>query len=596
MKLKKIVYKNHDILGDLEINFTDNLGKTKDLIFLAGENGCGKTTIINDIFDAFSYNDLNFYEIDLELSASDIEYLKKTHEAMFIGFTKKVLIIRKSEKEGQYEVNVDNAYKTIPGNPLRLLKLPNIAKCLYSVAEINFSGSKIQNVTSMDIDNLESSEKQTSDISKRITQLLIDIKASDDSDLADWVNKNPGKVPTEEVKEKRLRRFKTAFNYMFENDLTFDSVKNENGYKKVYFRRKDKLISIDELSSGEKQIVYRGGFILRDIGKLNNSIILIDEPELSLHPLWQQKIVEYFRRMCMDEEGKQICQIIICTHSPFILHAKDRRDDKVIILKRDSNGYIYEPEHKEFYKCSSMETIEEAFSLKDYINEIKNYINDKATLIITEGKTDWKHLKKAIEKLEIHDLNIKFLEVGNNWGDSKLDILLENLKLIPKENKIIGIFDRDKDDYIKKYELDQNEYKYLEKNVYVFAIPVVENYGDKISIEHYYKREDLLKKNKEGRRLFLGEEFSKNSSKSLDNKYYTRISKIQNKVDINGIIDEKVYKNDDIEATNSIAMTKNDFADLILNDAEYAKDFDYRNFQKVFDIIRKIINIQQKNK
>lgn len=77
MKLKKIIYKNHNILGDLEINFTDNLGNTKDLIFLAGENGCGKTTIINDIFDAFSNNHLNFYEIDLELSASDIEYLKK---------------------------------------------------------------------------------------------------------------------------------------------------------------------------------------------------------------------------------------------------------------------------------------------------------------------------------------------------------------------------------------------------------------------------------------------------------------------------------------------------------------------------------------
>lgn len=594
MKLKKIVYKNHNILGNLEIDFTDNQGRAKDLIFLAGENGCGKTTIINDIFAVFSNNNLNFYEIDLELNDGDVEFLEKENDAKFKDFSKRELTIINPENQKYYNINIDNI-DNIPskifGNPIKYLKLYERCKCLYSVAEINFPSNRIQNVTSMDIDDLESSEKQTKDISEKITQLLIDIKNSDDTDLADWVNENPGKIPPDEIKEKRLRRFKTAFNYMFENDLIFDSIRNENGYKKVYFKRKDKLISIDDLSSGEKQIVYRGGFILRDIGKLENSIILIDEPELSLHPLWQQKIVEYFRRMCIDEEGKQICQMIICTHSPFILHAKDRKDDKVIILKRDLNGNIYELEHKEFYKCSSIETIEEAFSLKDYISEIKSYENEESALIITEGKTDWKHLKKAIEKLTIHDLNIKFLEVGDNWGDSKLDMLLENLRLIPKKNKIIGIFDRDKDEYIKKYELDKHEYKLLGKNVYAFAIPIVEDYGYKISIEHYYKRADLLKVNSDGRRLFLGEEFSRNSSKSLDNKYYTKISNIQNKVNINGIIDEKVYKDDDIEATNSIAMTKNAFADLILNDAEYAKDFDYSNFKKIFDVIRNIINI-----
>ena len=467
------------------------------------------------------------------------------------------------------------------------LKLTNISKCIYSIAEVNFHNEKITAVTSMELDDEKKSEKQTAELSKKITQLLVDIKSSDDADLSDWVSSNPGKIPPEEIKEKRMKRFKNAFKYIFEDDLCFDRIKNENGHKEIYFKRKDKLISIDSLSSGEKQIIYRGSFILKNITNLVNSIILIDEPELSLHPIWQQKIIEYFRRMCLDENGNQVCQMIVSTHSPFILHSNERKNDKVIILKRNDNGEIFQPSDRKFYKCSSIETIEEAFSLNQYINEIKEFGNK--TIIVTEGKTDYKHLQNAIKRLNITDLNIEFFEIPDTWGDSKLETLLKNLMLIRRENKVIGIFDRDKDSLFKDYNLYTEEFIRLENNVYAFAIPMVRDYGNKISIEHYYRREDLKKEDKDGRRLFLGEEFSKNSSKSLNNEYYTKISQIQNKVDINGIIDEKVYYDSDVEARESVALSKNAFAELV-SDMEFSKDFDFSEFVKIFDIIRKIIN------
>ena len=52
---------------------------------------------------------------------------------------------------------------------------------------------------------------------------------------------------------------------------------------------------INELSSGEKQLFLR----TLAIKMLNpeNSIILIDEPELSLHPKWQQRIVDVYRKI-----------------------------------------------------------------------------------------------------------------------------------------------------------------------------------------------------------------------------------------------------------------------------------------------------------
>ena len=165
--------------------------------------------------------------------------------------------------------------------------------------------------------------------------------------------------------------------------------------------------------------------------------------------------------------------------------------------------------------------------------------------------------------------------------------MLNQLSKIKQTRIIIGVFDRDDDDYIFN-----EQYKPLgnESNVYEFTIPYVDNgYGDKISIEQYYKRDNLTKPDKNGRRIFLGDEFYP-SSNSKDGNYQTRISQIQNKIKVNGIIDDKVYSKEDLEQKNSIALTKNDFAELVLNDGDYSINFDFSCFNNIFDIIRIIIN------
>ena len=56
------------------------------------------------------------------------------------------------------------------------------------------------------------------------------------------------------------------------------------------------------------------------------------------------------------------------------------------------------------------------------------------------------------------------------------------------------------------------------------------------------------------------------------------------------IIDEKVYKNDDLEHKNSLALTKNSFAENILKDVDGFDNLDIENFKKIFDVIKKIVN------
>ena len=84
-------------------------------------------------------------------------------------------------------------------------------------------------------------------------------------------------------------------------------------------------IDSDKLSSGEKQIL---SFLCYNTFK-KNSCVFIDEPELSLHPDWQRKLIS-----TLVEQGNNN-QYFISTHSPFIY---SKYPDKEIILDEDKGG------------------------------------------------------------------------------------------------------------------------------------------------------------------------------------------------------------------------------------------------------------------
>lgn len=62
---------------------------------------------------------------------------------------------------------------------------------------------------------------------------------------------------------------------------------------------------------------------------INNSVILIDEPEISLHPKWQQKIVKVYENIGENN------QMIIATHSPHIVSSVKSESLKLLIKSED---------------------------------------------------------------------------------------------------------------------------------------------------------------------------------------------------------------------------------------------------------------------
>lgn len=76
---------------------------------------------------------------------------------------------------------------------------------------------------------------------------------------------------------------------------------------------------IEELSSGEKQIVVLMAYLAFKVERNGQRVYIVDEPEVSLHITWQERFVDALLEACPDG------QFILATHSPSIIAKKERR-------------------------------------------------------------------------------------------------------------------------------------------------------------------------------------------------------------------------------------------------------------------------------
>lgn len=99
---------------------------------------------------------------------------------------------------------------------------------------------------------------------------------------------------------------------------------NRNTNKMVFtFCDGNEEIGPDELSSGEKQLLLI--LLITFLKEDSPFILLMDEPELSLHIEWQSKLIESIQQLNAN------CQIILSTHSPSIF--ADGWGDKLVFME-----------------------------------------------------------------------------------------------------------------------------------------------------------------------------------------------------------------------------------------------------------------------
>jgi predicted ATPase len=145
----------------------------------------------------------------------------------------------------------------------------------------------------------------------------------------------------------------------------------------------------------------------------NGSLILIDEPELSLHPEWQIKYVDLLVRTFSRYTG---CHFVVATHSPMVISELPVHAD-VISLENDTLPPTHEMQGK-----SADFLLAEAFGLPTNNNlYIKNRIVD-ALRLVAEGKAKSDQFSEVLEDLQR-------LEGGLEEGDPSKTII-ENLQQV----------------------------------------------------------------------------------------------------------------------------------------------------------------------
>lgn len=89
---------------------------------------------------------------------------------------------------------------------------------------------------------------------------------------------------------------------------------NDKGFIQVTMDKSGTVIPLGKLSSGEKQILII--FYLLLFKTRPGSLVIIDEPEVSLHVSWQQQIGKYMKDIARVRDLK----LIVSTHSPSVIH------------------------------------------------------------------------------------------------------------------------------------------------------------------------------------------------------------------------------------------------------------------------------------
>lgn len=218
-----------------------------------------------------------------------------------------------------------------------------------------------------------------------------------------------------------------------------------------------------------------------------------------------------------------------------------------------------------------------------------------ATVVFCEGKTDPLHLDAALSYFHqqgcFSDLNLFFykwradLEINN-------DCLLQMCRTRPnaKMDKRIEIFlfDRDVAKYVGQAAEAGRSYKYWGSNVYSALLPIpTHRKFREICIEHFYQDEDLMKQDKEGRRLYTTQEFDPNTGDHLTQKgvYYAG-SRAPLNSKYPKILDCNVKM---LSSDKNIALSKNDFAKNIFNKKGEFKNVSFAYFQPIFQLFEEII-------
>ena len=375
-----------------------NVGKLKEadveingITVITGENDTGKSTVGKVLWSVFN----GFYEIDEKVYNEKVSELEKIIDEIikenvyknlstdynsffeiFNSTGKKIAIEFLKENKNYSEDEI----KIIINNYKKDLKIENISKFVQEINEtLKISDKEIIKVIVSRVMNKEfhnqinavfSKEKMNiGEISLKIKDKEIDLKIENNeiSDVQNYflINKetmyidnpfildsydfedenhqahlatnvfseNENSVISEIKVKKKLNNIYQKLNSVLSGEIL------ENKNSKFIYRKNGEDIDLKNLSTGLKTFAIIK-MLLQNGTLEENGTIILDEPEIHLHPEWQLKFAELIV-LLQREFGMHI---LLTTHSPYFLNAievfseRHKIDDKCKYYVAENEG------------------------------------------------------------------------------------------------------------------------------------------------------------------------------------------------------------------------------------------------------------------
>lgn len=231
--------------------------------------------------------------------------------------------------------------------------------------------------------------------------------------------------------------FTTYSEYNELNDLLPSTFINQFFLINLY-NKKNTNYTFNDLSSGEQRILrFFSDLCYCGTNLKEKHIYLFDEMDLSWHPEWQRKMIYYIMSVMKSYRQNAYINILIATHSPFILSDMPK-ENVILITKKELYGNA-EVSKKELvtFGANIHSLFADSFFLKstvgefakNKIKEIMNLLKDPTTPSLDIKTTE--KMKKTIQEIGEPVIKNQLLRLFSMFQDEDL----KRYKSLSKENR-----------------------------------------------------------------------------------------------------------------------------------------------------------------
>lgn len=446
MKIRKLHLKNIGVFDNEEIAFKECPAKDKaEIHILTGENGTGKTTILQALVIAFNphrgpsifeLEELanNFYKrFQNEKDLFEVNVFFDEEIQLRIDFNKfggKLTLSDKTPKNQlAYSLANLQAYKAVfSSSKLSLYNFKFLALAHSGYRQIE--NERVQaNYLPKDFNPLSQSLEFIKDYRKEGEITINQLVANSISNRA--LSKEDGSIEEAKKYETVINSIETFIKDVTDYEVKFVLKRSPNELK---LRMHGEELDFDVLPDGLRSLISWIADLLGRVDLLKwqdnlpitekNLIIFLDEIEVHLHPAWQRKVLPVVQKLFKN------AQIFVSTHSPFVVNSVD--DAWVYKLKVDENGKakvesVERSEDARSYRYVLRNTfdIENEFGI-EIENRLKDFYRERDSFLQGNGnsKKAKAELKKIADELSKQSKELK----------SKIDFELFQLSEITGED------------------------------------------------------------------------------------------------------------------------------------------------------------------